>query len=127
VKKHAAIAAGLFALVGATPSMGCMVGPGETIKFLRTIAPRRVQNGMLVLKIRVTPSNEWTKHSRSMERNVPVISVLAGPYFGRTIDIEDIAPTDCDHMAWPLGDWYVVGTLHKDHAGKPVLRPIATR
>jgi asparagine N-glycosylation enzyme membrane subunit Stt3 len=112
------------ALMCATPSWACMVGPGETITFLRKAAPRVPAKGMLVLKIRVTASNAWIKQRRFMERAVPVVAVVSGLYSGRTVDIEDIAPSDCDHMAWTIGDWYVVGRMHNDRAGKPVFRPV---
>jgi hypothetical protein len=102
-----------------------MVGPGETITFLRKAAPRVVHKGMLVLKIRVTASNAWIKQSRFMERAVPVVAVVSGSYTARTVDIEDITPSDCDRMGWAIGDWYVVGRMHKDRAGEPVFRPVA--
>jgi asparagine N-glycosylation enzyme membrane subunit Stt3 len=113
-----------LALLYATPSWACMVGPGKVITFLRKSAPRVVPKGMLVLKIRVTASSAWTRQSRFMERAVPVVAVASGSYAGRMVDIEDITPSDCDRMGWAIGDWYVVGRVHNDRAGKPVFRPV---
>ncbi len=109
-----------------------MVGPGLAVKILRSQAPRVVPKGQLVLKVRVTKSYDWAQ-SRFGERKVLVLAVVAGHYSGRTVDIDGwmlsngMMLTDCDHMVWTAGDWFTVGTVQKDRAGKSVLRPVAIR